>query len=193
MHRKKALTLLESYIPSSEEEESKERIISFMRKYPNCFERSLEIGHMTASAWLLNRAGTHALLMHHRKLNIWLQPGGHCDGETDLLAVAIKEAQEESGIMQIEPVMDGIFDIDVHAIPKHKDVPAHIHYDVRFLLQVRGDDTLHQNGESNELKWFDADPTHWPTKERSVIRMFEKWAHIKAYFSSKTQSGQLEA
>src|SRR5579871_3475936 len=98
----------------------KNTILDFLDQYPNAFERSLEVGHITASAWLVNKDNTKALLTHHRKLNMWVQLGGHCDGNTDALAVAIREAQEESGIMNIKPVTGAIFDIDVHLISENK-------------------------------------------------------------------------
>lgn len=146
MNRQTLVEMLENYKPESFEEIAfKETMISFIEEHQNCFERSLEIGHITASAWLLNQDGSRALLMHHRKLNRWLQLGGHCDGNPDVLAVAIKEAQEESGITNISPVSKDIFDIDIHCIPENKKEKEHYHYDVRFLLQ----DYLIQNGSSS--------------------------------------------
>ena len=168
--------LLTRYNPIDETEQKyKETILTFLKQYPNAFERSLEVGHICASAWLVNKDNTKALLMHHKKLNIWVQLGGHCDGNTDALAVAIKEAQEESGIMNIEPVQSGIFDIDIHLIPENKKEKAHYHYDIRFLLQVMSDEDFVQNEESHELAWIDKNQKKLPTNERSVTRMFDKW------------------
>jgi len=174
------LELFTHYQPvDTSEQEYKERIINFLNNYPNAFERSLEVGHITASAWLVNKDNTKALLMHHKKLDIWVQLGGHCDGNTDALAVAIKEAQEESGIMHIQPINAAIFDIDVHLIPENKKEKAHYHYDIRFLLQVMSDEDFVQNEESNALAWIDKNKENLPTQERSVTRMFDKW--IKPY------------
>jgi 8-oxo-dGTP pyrophosphatase MutT (NUDIX family) len=92
--------------------------------------------------------------MHHRKLDKWLQPGGHCDGDENVLNVAIKEAQEESGIQSITPITEDIFDVDVHLIPANSRDEAHYHYDVRFLLKA-GVDRLIQNHESKELRWVE--------------------------------------
>ncbi len=150
-------------------------MLSFLDLYPNCFNRELSIGHFTASAWLINKQGTHALLMHHAKLGQWFQLGGHCDGNSNTLEVAIKEAQEESGIQQIEAVSPQIFDIDIHLIPANKKDPAHFHYDVRFLLQVTSDEQVVQNRESNELRWISKDPSDLPTSSPSLCRMHEKW------------------
>lgn len=87
MKRSQLLTLLHNYSPTPEEIEFKERMRCFIECYPDCFERTLDVGHITASCWLLNKNKTHALLTHHKKLNAWFQLGGHCDGESDVLAV----------------------------------------------------------------------------------------------------------
>ena len=176
MKRNQLLELLNNYFPLDQEEcIAKKRMLAFIKQYPNCFERSLEVGHITASAWLLNKDESKVLLMHHAKLQLWVQLGGHCDGESDVLAVAIKEAQEESGILNIVPVSSEIFDIDIHLIPENKKEKAHYHYDVRFLVRVDSDQDFVKNNESLELKWFDKDRSQLPTQNRSVVRMFEKW------------------
>ncbi|MBI2774893.1 NUDIX hydrolase [Candidatus Dependentiae bacterium] len=140
------------------------------------------MGHITASAWLLNNDYSQVLLMHHAKLNLWVQLGGHCDGESDVLGVAIKEAQEESGIMGIAPVSTEIFDIDIHLIPANKKEQEHYHYDVRFLLSVTSNESFVQNAESKELKWFGMND-ELPTESRSIMRMIEKWKKI--HFAKK--------
>ena len=168
--------LLQQYDPQDRQEhEYKVVILEFLAQYPNAFERSLHVGHITAAAWLVNKDNTKALLTHHRKLTMWVQLGGHCDGNTDVLAVAIKEAQEESGIMHIEPISCEIFDIDVHLIPENKKEQAHYHYDIRFLLQVKSDENYIISDESHDLAWIDKNRENLPTSERSVVRMFDKW------------------
>jgi 8-oxo-dGTP pyrophosphatase MutT (NUDIX family) len=152
MHRNNLLDLLYNYHPDNDLEiQYKKDIIDFVLTNENCFERSNVKGHMTASGWLINQNGDKVLLMHHRKLNEWLQFGGHADGETDLLQVAIKETQEESGIIDIKPVMTEIFDIDIHYNEKLNEVPAHIHYDIRFLLQLQKDEK--EKKMKNLLHW----------------------------------------
>lgn len=165
--------LLNQYTPVFEEEKkTKEDMLQFLKMNHDCFERSCIPGHFTGSAWLLNKDHTHALLLHHKKLNKWLQLGGHCDGDLDVLAVAIREAQEESGIMGIEPLSTEIFDIDIHIIPARKDEPEHLHLDVRFLLCVTTDETIVKNEESIALQWFSKEDPHFP---KEVCRMIEKW------------------
>lgn len=179
MKRDRLISLITHYFPTDGREiVYKDMMLDFARAYPDCFERSLKIGHFTASAWLLNKDHSKALLMHHAKLDKWFQLGGHADGESDLLAVAVKEAQEESGIGGIEPLSDQIFDIDIHLIPARKDEPAHYHYDVRFLLGVVSNEEVIQNGESKELRWIEKDASELPTESQSVARMFNKWLSL---------------
>jgi 8-oxo-dGTP pyrophosphatase MutT (NUDIX family) len=113
-----------------------ERFLAFVREHEHCFERECFPGHVTGSAWLVNGAGTHVLLTHHKKLGRWLQLGGHADGETDPLVAATREAEEESGLV-VEPVREAVFDVDIHEIPARGPDPLHLHYDVRFALRCR--------------------------------------------------------
>jgi 8-oxo-dGTP pyrophosphatase MutT (NUDIX family) len=179
MTREETILLLERYFPADlQEQKFKKEMLAFMQTHENCFERTLEIGHITASSWLLNKEGDKALLTHHAKLNRWFQLGGHCDGDPNVLAVALKEAQEESGIYDIKPLSTAIFDIDIHLIPENKKEKAHYHYDIRFLLQVNSD-AVQISDESHALAWFGSDPTTLPPVDRSVLRMFNKWIEKK--------------
>lgn len=178
MKRSSLLALLQAYHPVyREEQEFKHQIVDFVLAYQDCFERTLSIGHITASAWLLNKQGTHALLMHHSKLDRWFQLGGHCDGDSDVLAVAMNEAQEESGINGIVAISADIFDIDVHLIPANSREVAHYHYDIRFLLQVVSDELIARNHESKQLLWIEKGTDALPTQSPSVVRMFHKWVN----------------
>ncbi len=179
MNRYKLIELLKEYSPiDSQELLFKEEITSFVNANENCFERTLEIGHITASAWLLNKDRSRALLMHHAKLDKWFQLGGHCDGNPDVLAVALKEATEESGIQGIAPLSNKIFDIDIHLIPANSREKEHYHYDIRFLLGVMSDEEIIQNRESKELRWISKDSKELPTNSPSVVRMFNKWIQL---------------
>lgn len=139
------------------------------------FARERLAGHFTASAWLVSADGTRALLTHHRKLDRWLQPGGHADGDRDLARVALKEAEEESGLRGLR-LEGGLFDVDRHWIPEHRGVPAHWHYDARFVVRAGGDEHFVVGEESHDLAWRDvvgiaADPA----ADDSVRRMAGKW------------------
>ncbi len=116
------------------------------------FVRERLAGHFTASALVVDRGGTRTLLVHHRKLGLWLQPGGHADGDRDLRAVALREAEEETGLrdLRVEPV---IVDLDRHWIPPHRDVPGHWHYDVRYVVHAGADERFVVSEESHALAW----------------------------------------
>ncbi len=163
-----------------EEIVTKTKMLEFLNEYENPFSRDLQIGHFTASAFLLNNDKTKFLLMHHKKLDKWLQPGGHCDGDSNILNVAVKEAVEESGINEIKTINKEIFDIDTHYILQTHKEPAHYHYDVRFLLKTVNNNNFIKNNESNELKWFNfSDYSKLDIElERSVTRMIEKFMTI---------------
>lgn len=139
------------------------------------FARGRLAGHFTASAWLVSADGTRALLTHHRKLDRWLQPGGHADGDRDLERVALKEAEEESGLRALR-LQPGLFDIDRHWIPEHKGVPAHWHYDARFVVRAGEDEAFVVSDESHALAWRGvAAIADDATADVSVRRMARKW------------------
>lgn len=160
-----------------------DRMLDFVRSTPHCFERSHEAGHMTGSAWLLNPAGDKALLTLHHNLQRWMQTGGHADGDPDTLRVALKEAEEESGITGIVPISGEIFDIDIHLIPARpaKGEPAHYHYDVRYLLRAPHEQYAISH-ESDDLAWWSAEDfaTRAAELDASVLRMAELWMQQKA-------------
>ncbi len=129
---------------------------------------------MTGSAWIVDCERTHALLTHHRKLDKWLQLGGHADGDPDILRVALREAREESSLEAIRPVSEEIFDVDIHAIPARGGEPAHFHYDVRFLLEADRAAALAVSEESRSLAWVPLDRVAELNGEESVLRMVRK-------------------
>lgn len=174
MHRKPILDLFQRYRARfPQESETVDRIAAFVEANDNCFSRELLIGHITGSAWILNRAKDSALLTHHRKLNIWVQLGGHADGDANVQRVAEREAEEESGIAQLKTLSPEIFDIDIHLIPERKGVPEHYHYDCRFLLEAQ-DEAYTVSDESHDLSWIPLDYMTDYTNEQSVLRMVEK-------------------
>ena len=132
-------------------------------------------GHFTASAWLVSADGRRALLTHHRKLDRWLQPGGHADGERDLARAALREAEEESGLPALE-VDPEPFDLDRHWIPERGAEPGHWHYDVRFVVRATGSEDFVVGEESHDLAWRAIDAlADDPGADASVRRMARKW------------------
>lgn len=175
------LTALRSYKTDFESEKAFiQEMIDFIEQNPNCFERTNLKGHVNGSAWVLSPDERKVLLTHHKKLNRWLQLGGHSDGDPNTWNVALREATEESGIQGIEFVMKEIFDIDIHTIPENpkKNEPEHKHYDVRFLLKAPTEDFI-VSEESNSLKWVDKQElTTMASKSEisaAMIRMMQKW------------------
>ena len=124
----------------------------FARSHPDCCQRTHPPGHFTGSAWLVSKDGARVLLTHHRKLDRWLQLGGHADGDADLARVALREAEEESGLAGLR-VEGGIFDLDCHAIPARGSDPAHLHWDVRYVVRAGVDERYAVGAESLDLAW----------------------------------------
>lgn len=158
MDRAQLLKHLDLYQTSFDEEiEFIPRFKSLLSNFPNCYLRSLTTGHMTASAWIFNEQRGSALLLHHKKLNRWLQPGGHADGNENIISVATQEAEEETGLSKLKLFSETIFDLDIHLIPQHKNIAPHFHYDVRFLFLADKAEPHNGNEESNDLKWIPMD------------------------------------
>lgn len=176
MDRSTLLELLTCYsTPFQEEAAYVPRFISLIRNFPECFSRRLLSGHVTGSAWVVSPDRSKALLLHHKKLNRWLQPGGHADGEEDIRKVAGKELEEETGLTAYRWLSDRIFDLDIHLIPARNEVPSHFHFDIRFLAQGDPCFPLQGNTESKGVAWADLREINSKTgNERSIQRMVEK-------------------
>lgn len=173
---KPVIDLLENFKPASDEERIfQQQILQFVRANPdNCLLRSNLIAHVTASAWVIDRElRNRALLVHHVKLGRWLQPGGHADGDSDLLQVALKEVEEETGVTISDRPQD-IFDLDVHLIPFHKDVPPHLHLDVRFLFMADSSFPLTVSAESHAVRWIEFSEIPMLGVDQSVLRLLRK-------------------
>ena len=127
----------------------------FITAHADCLLRTCVPGHLTASAWIVDRTRQWTLLTHHHKLDRWLQLGGHVDGNPDLLAAALREGLEESGLKSLAPVSPEIFDVDRHLIPARKTEPEHWHYDVRFLIEADRGEPLQISDESKDLAWVE--------------------------------------
>lgn len=152
-------------------------MLTFLEHNSRPFDRTTLEGHFTGSALVVNRDFSKILLNHHLGLDKWFQFGGHADGNSDLLAVAIRELEEESGIVGAELYSEELFDIDIHQIPfsVKKNEPQHYHFDVRFLFLV--DESVPINistDESKEIKWVSVEDIPTYTRDDSFLRMVKK-------------------
>ena len=157
------------------EEETARLFLALLDDPREPFRRERLAGHFTASCWLVDGAGARVLLTHHRKLGRWLQLGGHADGDRDLARVALREAEEESGLsgLRVEPEP---FDLDQHWIPERGGVPGHWHYDVRYVVRATGCERYTVSAESLDLAWRPvAEVAADPALDAPLRRMAGKW------------------
>ncbi len=139
------------------------------------FERSRTQGHFTGSAWLVSGDGERVLLTHHRKLGRWLQLGGHADGDADLARVALREAEEESGLSDLAVELS-VFDLDRHLIPARGEEAAHWHYDVRYVVRACASESFAVSEESLALAWRSIhEVADDAASDDSLRRMAQKW------------------
>jgi 8-oxo-dGTP pyrophosphatase MutT (NUDIX family) len=129
-------------------------MLDFLERLPEPFSPDQPLAHFTASALVVDEAHTRTALVHHRKLGIWVQPGGHLDPSDESIGdAALREVREETGIAgSLGPLMH----LDIHEIPAREDMPAHLHLDVRFLVVAPGDE-LRVSEESTDLRWYPLD------------------------------------
>ncbi len=155
-----------------------------------CIERTTLEGHLTASAWVIDKTQRFALLLHHAKLNLWLQPGGHIDAEDGSIdAAAKRELCEESGLIDVLDAHQGLFDVDAHTIPprsrtdtvtgKTTHEPAHWHYDLRFAFVAPDQSLVKISDESHGFRWVKIATLLGEETEASIRRLAQKTASIK--------------
>jgi 8-oxo-dGTP pyrophosphatase MutT (NUDIX family) len=184
MHRRALLEMLARYrrvFPG--EADVVDRICELVESHVDCFDRTCRPGHITGAAWIVSADRRRCLLTHHRKLDRWLQLGGHADGQWQVDEVALREAREESGLAEFDFVPIGgalmPFDLDVHLIPARYGPDGsliddeHEHHDVRFLLVARSD-AIAASDESHEIAWCTPEEVRQRTDEESVLRMLRK-------------------
>lgn len=183
-HLKQALA---AYRPWDRAEAAMHRsLLDFVDNHGDCLWRTQLLGHVTASAWVVDSDTASVLLIHHRKLDRWLQPGGHVDGDADTLAAAQREVAEETGLQTL-PWVPEIFDVDVHLIPARHSEPAHYHYDVRHLLRPVAGGKIAHNHEVKAAEWVQLSAVQERTSDRSVLRLVQKTIPLIDQWFATTQ------
>ena len=170
---------IRAYRPVNEQEErDKELILRCLETEKDIFTRENHLAHMTASAWIINEQRTKVLMAYHNIYKSWSLLGGHADGETDLLKVALKEAREESGILHVKPVSEELYSLEVLTVDGHVKkgayVSSHLHLNVTYLLQAEETDALHiKEDENSNVAWFPL--------EEAVAASTEPWFREHIY------------
>ncbi|WP_461099307.1 NUDIX hydrolase [Spirosoma luteolum] len=184
MHRQSLLHQLDRHladptVTDPAEQAMTRQTLAFVTAQPACFERTLLIGHVTGSAFIVSPDRQQTVLIHHRKLNRWFQPGGHADGDPDIAGVALREAQEETGLTRLTVVgmkagEAPIFDVDVHPIPARGSEPAHLHYDIRYLIEADPAEPFGETDEIQGIRWFSLKEAEFIADSPSITRMLHK-------------------
>ena len=151
------------YEPFNEQERrDKAVILRFLEENDNAFLRENLIAHMTASAWVVNPLRDKVLMVYHRIYDSWSWTGGHADGEEDLLAVALREVTEETGVTHVRPVSKDIFSLETLTVDGHEKrgeyVPSHLHLNLTYLLEADDTEVLRVCEDENKgVAWFGLD------------------------------------
>lgn len=172
---------IKAYRPWNEQERQDQALIlAFLERNPDAFYRSNLLAHMTASAWVVNPQRSKALMVYHRLYDSWSWAGGHADGEEDLLAVALREVREETGVQRLRPVTEEIYSLEVLTVDGHEKrgqyVPSHLHLNVTYLLEAEEDQPLRIcEAENSGVAWFPlADALAASTEPWFVERIYKK-------------------
>ena len=172
---------IKAYRPWNEQERQDQAVIlAFLDKNPDAFYRTNLLAHMTASAWVVNPQRSKVLMVYHRLYDSWSWAGGHADGEEDLLAVALREVREETGVQRLRPVTEEIYSLEVLTVDGHEKhgryVPSHLHLNVTYLLEAEEDQPLRVcEAENSGVAWFSlADALSASTEPWFVERIYKK-------------------
>ena len=150
---------IEMFIPYNEQEEVDRKImLKYIDDFDNTLTRQNEYGHLTSSAFVLNKERTKILMIYHKIYNSWAWTGGHSDGDNDLLYVAMKEAKEETGIKTVTPILEDIYSLELINVNGHekrgKYVSSHVHLNVTYLLDADENEVIHiKEDENSGVKW----------------------------------------
>ena len=171
---------IENYIPYNEQEENdKEMMLKYIDKFEDVLTRENRMCHFTASNWIVNKERTKVLMIYHNIYKSWAWTGGHADGDSDLLHVALKEVEEETGLKNLKILSDGIFGIQIVTVDSHikrgKFVPSHLHLDCCFLLEADENEVVKIKADENSgVEWIDVDKATEVTNEEKMKPIYTK-------------------
>ena len=172
---------IKAYRPWNEQERQDQALIlAFLERNPDAFSRTNRLAHMTASAWVVNPQRSKVLMVYHRLYDSWSWAGGHADGEEDLLAVALREVREETGVQRLRPVTEEIYSLEVLTVDGHEKrgqyVPSHLHLNVTYLLEAEEEQPLRIcEAENSGVAWFSLeDALKASTEPWFVERIYKK-------------------
>lgn len=174
---------IENYIPFDEREASEKQVIlTFMDSFTDVLTRKNQIGHFVTSALVVNHQRTKVLMIYHKIYQSWAWIGGHADGEEDLKAVVKREVAEETGIEHVFFLVDGIFGLeDLIVVPHYKRgkfVPAHLHFDVTYLLEADEKEPIRiKKDENSAVKWIPVEQVVESSTEEHMKPVYEKLIH----------------
>ena len=172
-NRQELLDEIAAYHPFNEKEErDKNLIFQWIEQHEDAFSRENTVAHVTASAWMVNKDRSKVLMVYHNIYNSWSWLGGHADGETDLLSVAIREVKEEAGISNVLPVSEDIFSLESLTVDGHwkngKYVSSHLHFNVTYLLEADSEEAVSIKADENSgVAWF--------APEEALAKSTEPW------------------
>ena len=171
---------LKNYKPYNEQEEKdKELMLKYIDTFKDVLTRENELCHFTASSWIVNKERTKILMIYHNIYNSWAWTGGHTDGDSNLLNVALKEASEETGLSNLKVLSNGIYSLEILTVKNHikrgKFVSAHLHLNCSFLLEADEKDILRIKEDENKgVKWIDIDKVNETTNEDEMRPIYKK-------------------
>lgn len=171
---------IENYVPYNEQEENdKQMMLEYINIFDDVLTRDNRMCHFTASNWIVNKDRTKVLMIYHNIYKSWAWTGGHADGDGDLLHVALKEAEEETGIQNFKVLNDGIYSISIDPVSSHikrgKFIPTHLHLDCCYLLEADENEPLRiKEDENSGVKWIDIDKVVEATTEEVMKPIYQK-------------------
>ena len=171
---------IEKYIPYNEQEKcDKELMLDYINTFDDVLTRKNKMCHFTASNWIVNKERTKVLMIYHNIYNSWAWTGGHADGDSDLLNVALKEAEEETGLNNLKLLSDGIYSLQILTVDSHikrgEFVSSHLHLDCCFLFEANEEDELKiKEDENSGVKWINIDDATKVTNEEKMKSIYEK-------------------